>query len=172
MKFSSYFKYCPVCGSTAFVHNNVKSKRCEQCGFQYYMNPSAAVAAFITDSADRLLVCVRAHEPAKGTWDLPGGFVDNDETAEMACMRELKEELNIDVPLPKYLFSLPNMYQYSNLDIPTLDMFFEIEYDEKQKITVADDVTESFFVEREALDPEKFGLKSIKKAVIKFKNDL
>lgn len=172
MEFSSFFKYCPVCGSAAFVHNNEKSKRCEKCGFQYYMNASAAVAAFVTDSKDRLLVCVRAHEPAKGTWDLPGGFVDNDESAEEACSRELKEELNIDVPKPKYIFSLPNVYQYSGLDIPTLDMFFEIKYDEIQEISVADDVSECFFVERELLDLEKFGLTSIKKAVAMYKAGL
>ena len=41
------FKYCPVCGSEHFEEQNAKSKCCENCGFEYYLNPSAAVAAFI-----------------------------------------------------------------------------------------------------------------------------
>ena len=41
------FQYCPVCGSKHFVEQNEKSKRCESCGFEYFLNPSSAVAAFI-----------------------------------------------------------------------------------------------------------------------------
>lgn len=42
------FRYCPVCGSERFEVNNVKSKKCQACGFTYYMNPSAATVAVIT----------------------------------------------------------------------------------------------------------------------------
>ena len=70
------FRYCPVCGSQHFVINNFKSKKCEDCGFTYYANPCAATAAFILNDRNELLVVRRAKEPAKGTLDLPGGFVD------------------------------------------------------------------------------------------------
>ena len=29
------FRYCPVCGSERFEVNNVKSKKCQACGFTY-----------------------------------------------------------------------------------------------------------------------------------------
>ena len=80
------FRYCPVCGSERFEVNNVKSKKCQACGFTYYMNPSAATVAVITKESGRgeglLLVVRRGKEPAKGTLDLPGGFSDMGETSE------------------------------------------------------------------------------------------
>lgn len=76
------FRYCPVCGSPNFVTNNEKSKRCADCGFVYFFNPSGATVAVIVNERDELLVVRRAKEPAKGTLDLPGGFLDCAETAE------------------------------------------------------------------------------------------
>ena len=66
------FAYCPKCGSNEFVVHNGKSKHCNQCGFTYYFNPSAATVAVIVNEKNELLVCRRAKEPAKGTLDLPG----------------------------------------------------------------------------------------------------
>ena len=93
MNFSDKFKFCPACGSASFVVHNIKSKQCDNCGFIYYVNPSAATAAFIRNTDGDLLVCRRSHEPAKGTLDLPGGFIDYNETAEQGIAREVMEEL-------------------------------------------------------------------------------
>ena len=62
----SQFKYCPKCGSIHFEINNEKSKRCADCGFVYYFNPSAATVALIMNEQNELLVCRRAKDPAKG----------------------------------------------------------------------------------------------------------
>ena len=70
------FTYCPKCGARTFVERNEKAKQCTTCGFVYYFNPSSAVACFIRNSKGELLLVRRAKEPAKGTLDLPGGFVD------------------------------------------------------------------------------------------------
>ena len=89
------FKYCPKCGSELFEVHNAKSKHCSNCGFTYYQNPSSATAAFILNSDGELLVVQRGKEPAKGTLDLPGGFVDNDESGEQGIIREIKEETGL-----------------------------------------------------------------------------
>lgn len=109
------FKYCPKCGSDHFVENNFKSKRCDRCGFIYYFNSCSSTIAIIINSKNELLVATRAHEPSKGTLDLPGGFVDMEETGEEAVIREVKEETNLEVESVKYLFSIPNKYIYSGL---------------------------------------------------------
>jgi ADP-ribose pyrophosphatase YjhB (NUDIX family) len=171
MEFQELFKYCPVCGSHEFVTNNVKSKKCLQCGFVYYLNPSSATAAFITNAAGELLVCRRGHEPAKNTLDLPGGFVDAGETGEEGIAREIQEELGAEIAELRYLFSLPNEYLYSNLTEPTLDMFFEATLLDYSVIKAEDDVAECFFLPLHKINPQDFGLKSVRRAVEKFLNE-
>ena len=77
--------------------NNEKSKKCTDCGFVYYFNPSSATVALILNEKKELLVCRRAKEPAKGTLDLPGGFIDMNETGEEGVGREVWEETGLKV---------------------------------------------------------------------------
>lgn len=165
MNFFEKFKYCPSCGSPKFLKNNDKSKRCEECGFVYYINPSAATAAFILNSDGHLLVCRRADDPAKGTLDLPGGFSDLNETIEQCIVREIKEETGVMPKTVRFLFSLPNDYLYSGLVVPTMDMFFECTLEEGSRIQPNDDVAECFFIPVSELNPALFGLRSVRKAV-------
>lgn len=164
------FKFCPKCGSGKFVENNFKSKRCETCGFIYYFNSSSATVAVIINNKRELLVATRANEPAKGTYDLPGGFVDMGETAEEAVIREVKEETGLDILSAEYLFSVPNQYVYSGFEVETTDLFFLCRADYNENIEAKDDVAELRFIPIENLDPALFGLKSIKKGIEKIKN--
>jgi ADP-ribose pyrophosphatase YjhB (NUDIX family) len=160
------FRYCPKCGSTHFDEQDFKSKNCQDCGFVYYFNSSASTAAFITDASERLLVVRRAKEPAKGTFDLPGGFVDLYETVEEAMIREVKEETGMILNDFKYLFSLPNIYEYSGFEVHTVDLFFTVQVEQTEEdLCPADDVSELFFLEKEKINPADFGLASIKKAI-------
>ena len=159
------FRYCPVCGSEHFVENNFKSKKCEQCGFVYYFNSSAATAIFITNRVGELLVVRRAKEPAKGSFDLPGGFVDLYETGEEAIIREVKEETGLQISTPKYLFSLPNVYRYSDFDVHTVDMFYQYSVDTFSVLQAGDDAESLFILGRNEIHPEAFGLDSIRRGV-------
>lgn len=166
------FKYCPKCGSKHFDVNNEKSKKCDNCGFVYYMNPSAATAAFILNSRGELLVERRGKEPAKGMLDLPGGFIDMDETAEEGMAREIKEETGLEVAGMTYLFSLPNIYIYSGLEIHTLDMFFSCSVDTDAAPQAADDAAECFWTPLDEIHTEQFGLRSIRHALRQFLDDI
>lgn len=166
--FHDTFKYCPHCGSLRFIVNNEKSKRCEECGFVFYLNPSAACAAFILNDDGHLLVCRRGKEPAKGTLDLPGGFTDYHESVEQAMAREIMEELHGVVISTHYLFSLPNDYAYSGMNIPTMDMFFECRLANNKALTPADDVEECFFMPINEINPSLFGLNSVREAVRRY----
>ncbi len=166
------FTYCPVCGSKRFAENNEKSKHCADCGFTYYQNPSAATAAFIMNSRGELLVERRGNEPAKGTLDLPGGFIDNEETAEEGVAREIMEETGLRVSRTEYMFSLPNIYLYSGMTIHTLDLFFRCEVDEGAEPVAADDAAECFWLPIGELRPELFGLRSIRQAIQLFLKSL
>ena len=164
----SQFRYCPKCGSSRFEIHNEKSKRCSDCGFVYYFNPSSATVAFIVNDRNELLVCRRAKEPAKGTLDLPGGFVDMYETAEEGVAREVSEETGITVTRTQYLFSLPNLYLYSGFMVHTLDMFFRCHAEDTLHFRAMDDAADTFFVPLAKLRPEEFGLASIRKGLERF----
>ena len=148
------FKFCPVCGSAHWSEHNFKSKQCADCGFTYYANPCAATAAIILNSKNEMLVARRAKEPAKGTLDLVGGFVDMYETIEEGMRREIKEETGLDVGEIQYLYSSPNQYLYSGMYVHTLDADFLVH--------VPDDVPV------EEVNPADFGLTSIRHAVERF----
>ena len=137
----NHFTHCPVCGSNHFDINDAKSKRCNDCGFVYYLNPSAATAAFILNENNELLVVVRKQEPAKGTYDLP------------------------DV---KYLFSRPNIYPYSGFDVHTLDLFFLCRASNYQQVKACDDAESFHWIPLNELKPEQFGLTSISQGVRHF----
>lgn len=162
--------FCPKCGSRHFEVNDFKSRKCDNCGFVFYMNPGAATAAFILNADGRLLVERRAKEPAKGTLDLPGGFVDIGETAEEGIIREVREETSLDITAPKYLFSFPNIYHYSGIDINTLDMFFLCKIEGEPVVMAGDDAAECMWLPLSSIHTELFGLRSIRQALFKFLN--
>ena len=166
------FKHCPKCGSDTFAENDFKSKRCGNCGFVYYLNPSAANVAVITDGKGNILVATRSKEPAKGTLDLPGGFCDCHESAEEGVIREVLEETGLKVTATRYLFSIPNIYSYSGMEIHTMDLFFECRTADNAPLHAADDVQELQWMALETLDSNLFGLRSIREGVERLKSIL
>lgn len=162
------FRFCPVCGSAHWTEHDAKSKQCGDCGFVYYANPSAATAAFIVNDRQELLVVRRAKEPAKGTLDLPGGFVDMDETGEEGMCREIMEETGLRVSPPQFLFSIPNLYVYSGMTIHTLDLFFLCTPENDAYPRAADDAAECAWVPLSDVAPADFGLTSIRQGVTRF----
>lgn len=162
------FHFCPACGSPHFEIYDFKSKRCADCGFTYYHNASAATVAVIFNQKNELLTVRRALEPARGTLDLPGGFVDSGETLEEGCLREVEEELGAKADIERYLFSLPNVYNYSNFDVHTVDSFFLCRlHDEALPLAARDDAEQARFIALDEIRPDDFGLTSISQGIRK-----
>lgn len=163
------FHFCPVCGSARFEVHDEMSKKCADCGFEYYFNPSAAYVALIMNERHELLVCRRAKEPAKGTLDLPGGFADCGETGEEGVAREVKEETGLEVVSTRYLFSLPDTYLYSGFLVHTLDNFYVCHVRTLTAPQARDDAAALYWIPFDELVPDQFGLTSIRNGIRKLK---
>jgi ADP-ribose pyrophosphatase YjhB (NUDIX family) len=85
---------------------------CDQCGDIHYENPRLIVGT-VPEYEGKILLCRRAIEPRYGYWTLPAGFMENDETAAQAALRETLEEAGAQVELlaPFSLISVPRVNQ-------------------------------------------------------------
>jgi NAD+ diphosphatase len=163
---SRVFRYCPKCGAAAMCRVGPKLLRCEACGFEFYLNPAAAVAGLIFDARGRLLITVRGREPGKGMWDLPGGFVDPGESAEDALAREVREEVGLEVTAMRYLGSQPNTYEYMGVPYATMDLVFACDVPDATKATPhEDDIEGILFKAPREIDPGRFAFASLAKLV-------
>jgi len=63
------------------------------------VQPILVVAAVLREEAgDRVLACRRAPgRDAAGLWEFPGGKVEPGETDEQAAVREIREELDLEI---------------------------------------------------------------------------
>jgi mutator protein MutT len=124
LKHYRHFNRCPRCGAPGTGTEAPNPFRCPACGFVLFFNAASAVAAFILDGQGRVLYTRRAKDPARGKLGMPGGFVDEGETAEEALRREVREEVGLELHALRYLCSYPNAYPYRDVVYHTLDLFF------------------------------------------------
>lgn len=110
------------------------------------------VDAVVVQSGHILLV-KRGAMPGKGLWALPGGFLNQEETMLDGCIRELKEETKIKVPVPVLKGSIKS---HKTFDHPnrstrgrtiTQAFYIDLGFDAKlPKVTGADDAEKARWV--------------------------
>jgi ADP-ribose pyrophosphatase YjhB (NUDIX family)/ribosomal protein S18 acetylase RimI-like enzyme len=73
-------------------------QRCPACGHVLYHNPVPG-AGVLVEMDDGIVLVKRGQPPFVGSWALPSGYVEADESVEQAALRECKEETGLDVQL-------------------------------------------------------------------------
>ena len=164
------FRFCPVCGSDRLSEHGPAAFRCGACGLSYYTNPRGATVAFIINDRGELLCGRRAKNPAQGTRDVPGGFLDLDETAEEGMCREIFEEagLQVEPAQLRYLFSQPNRYPFSGIMCRTIDLFYEVRLDGHPSFQGRDDIASLEWIPLSDVHPEEFGMASIARGLQRY----
>lgn len=66
----------------------------EGCGFIFFGDFSIGCSGVVIKEGKALLV-QRGHNPGKGSWQIPGGYVEVDEIVSEAVVRECEEEAGI-----------------------------------------------------------------------------
>lgn len=109
-------KFCSQCAYPVYLRvpdgDNLPRHVCAQCGTIHYQNPKI-VTGCIPEWEDRILLCKRAIEPRSGTWTLPAGFMENNESVQEGAIRETMEEANARVEITQLysLFNIPYISQ-------------------------------------------------------------
>ena len=74
------------------------------------------VAAIIKNSDNKILIAQRNLKKSQGgLWEFPGGKIEPNETKEAAIIREIKEELNMDITCDSYFDE--KVYEYQDKTI-------------------------------------------------------
>jgi 8-oxo-dGTP diphosphatase len=98
--------------------------RCPRCRYLIYDYPRPC-AGVIVMRRDHVLALRRAHPPKKGWLDIPGGFMDADESIEGAARRELKEETGLTVGRLEWLGCYWDRYHLRGFGrFPTMNFYF------------------------------------------------
>lgn len=93
--------FCDECGDAATGGDPLAgaAPTCPTHGPRYRLIRNAPCAAAVIVKDGRLLLGRRAKAPFAGWWEVPGGFVERGEHPADAAVREVREELGIDVTL-------------------------------------------------------------------------
>jgi NADH pyrophosphatase NudC (nudix superfamily) len=164
---AKHIRHCPRCAAPSLSWQSSKNFRCSACGFTLFLNVAAAVGV-IMECRGKLLFGVRRNDPCKGMLDLPGGFVDADETAEECARREVLEETGIRLPAAEYFISLPNSYHYRDITYSTLDLVFIAHFEEPPPMQAADDLVDLLWMTKEEIEPDRIAFPSLREAVRRY----
>ena len=98
-------RFCGRCGGRTEECGEALARRCTSCGSLHYPRLSPAVLVSVT-RGDRILLARSAHFPP-GMFSTLAGFVDPGESLEETVLREVREEVGIEVANVRYFGSQP-----------------------------------------------------------------
>jgi bifunctional NMN adenylyltransferase/nudix hydrolase len=78
--------------------------------------PTFVTTDAVVVHSGHVLLVRRRSEPGKGLWALPGGFVQQDEAVLTACLRELREETRLKLPVPVLKGSIKGEHVFDHPD--------------------------------------------------------
>jgi len=149
-----YLEFCSNCGfknSFGIIDGN-KRFFCKHCNNIHYENPKPT-ATLICIQNTRILLVKRALAPAKGSWGLPGGFIEKGETPEDGARRELLEETNLK---GRVIGLIGTCSHFNTIFGDILCVGMQIHIQDWSTLLAGDDAAEAKMFELEKLPPLAF----------------
>ena len=104
-------RFCGQCGSAMSLVNWELAMLCNKCGHRCYPRIAPCVLVGIIHNDNILLARSSRHRP--GFYSILAGFVESGETLEQAAVREVKEEVGVDIANLRYVGSQPWPFPHS-----------------------------------------------------------
>ncbi|MCK6412398.1 MAG: NAD(+) diphosphatase [Azonexus sp.] len=98
-------RFCGRCGTPTVAQSDEFAMRCPVCGLFAYPRLSPAIMVLVRDG-ERLLLARSPHFKP-GIYSALAGFVEPGETLEQCAMREVREEVGIEIANLRYFASQP-----------------------------------------------------------------
>ena len=109
--------FCIQCGSSDIIFDipdgdNRQRHSCKKCGYIHYQNPRI-ITGCIIHREGKVLLAKRAIEPRYGKWNLPAGFLEQNEDVTTGAARESLEETGFEVKVShlQTIYSVPHVSQ-------------------------------------------------------------
>jgi ADP-ribose pyrophosphatase YjhB (NUDIX family) len=132
--------FCPSCGNLLTIGNDMFAPQiCGRCGRTQYHNSKPCAGGLVVKE-DRLLLVVRAVEPFKDKWDIPGGFLLAGEHPMNGMLREVREETGLEVQAIELLGVYIDDYEHEGDQFYTLNHYYIVEHVDGL-LRAADDVS-------------------------------
>lgn len=157
------FKYCPKCTGKLVIDDKYILK-CNKCGFNLYINPAPCNGVIIENNKGQIMLVKRKDDPKKGYWDLPGGFINPNESFAKSVKREIKEELNVEITLGKIIGVYADTYLFQDINIPTLGIVILAKL-KSFNLKPSDDITSYKFFDKKDVLEQKLAFKSLKQGI-------
>jgi ADP-ribose pyrophosphatase YjhB (NUDIX family) len=157
------YRFCMACGGRLrrVRQEGRVRRRCPGCGWIYYSNPIPAAAALVIRGG-KVLLGRRAGEPYRGTWDLPGGFLEGGETPERALAREIREELGARIRSARFVGFFAETYGPGGF--PILAVVYRVRL-APGRLSHGSDVSEVRWFSRRALPYREIAFPSVRRAL-------
>ncbi|MBP9738304.1 NUDIX domain-containing protein [Candidatus Saccharibacteria bacterium] len=164
--------YCYLC-ATKLEPQSDFSWKCPSCQYTQYENPKPATEVVLMQDG-KILASERGAEPHKGRFDMPGGFIECNETIEEGLLRELDEELGIsseDITGLRYLRSYSCLYPFGKEVYYLVVMVYVATLGAGVKVEAKDDVASLRWVSEAEIDSVLWSLDHhLKNARTAFRN--